>query len=158
MKHINECKITGDNKRFSKSEEGITFALQSEIEFHCEIVDIEKCVLKDEMIGNMMIKKCDWLFLVPKKENPHLLKPKAFYVELKGTNISEACEQLYHSIDKTKSQIANYDIEARVIGTKGAQPNIKNSTYYRKVKRLLKKEIEFCKVHIKNNYTHTEFI
>ena len=158
MRNLNECKESDSNNNFRKSEENKSFVLRSDLNFYCEIVYIEKCVLKDEMIGGEMIKKCDWLFLVPKKENTHLKKAFAYYIELKGVNIKDACEQLYNSIDRTKHQISNFEIEARVISTVGKQPEILNNEYYRKVKRIIKKDIKFCKVHKGNKFTHVETI
>jgi hypothetical protein len=155
MKKLDECKETATGKRFSRKEEGKTFSLQSDLDFHCEIVDIDHCVLKHDSI-----RRCDWLFLVPKKENQHLKnqKSRAFFVELKGTEINGACEQLFNAIDRTKSQILNFEIEARVVGTRGFQPELKNTEYYRKVKRIIRKDIEFCKAHKGNNFTHIERI
>jgi len=152
MKNLNDCKETGTGESFSKTEKRKTFVLQSNKKFACEVVDIDDCVLKEEEI-----RKCDWLFLVPNKDGI-TNKPKAYYVELKGINIDEACEQLYNAIDRTKNQIPNFEIEARVISPKGPQPEITNSTYYRKVRRIIKKDIEFCKVHKGNNFTHVEKI
>jgi len=155
MKNLNECKETGNNNRFSRTEKGKTFVLQSDRHFHCDVVDIDGCVLKD-----LSIKKCDWLFLVPKSVNLGLKskRSKAYYIELKGIDISDVCEQLYNAIDKTKRQIPDFEIEARVVGPKGIQPEIFNSRYYRKVKRIIKKDIQFCKVHKGNNFTHVEKI
>ena len=155
MKKLNECKDKKSGTSFARTEKRATFVLQSEKNFYCEVVDIDHCVLE-----GVKIRRCDWLFLVPKKENPKLKtkKPKAYYIELKGDAINEACEQLYHAIDKTKSQIPDFEIETRVVGTKGIQPEILNSEYYRKVKRITKKDIEFCKVHKGNDFTHIENI
>lgn len=150
MKVIADCidGKSGNDTTFSKMEKGITFALSSKNnqKFKCNIIDVDKCVF-----GNEQIRRCDWLFLAPDQR-------KAFYVELKGINIDEASEQIFNAIDRTKVQIAGYEIEARVVSTKGQQPEIIDSGYYRKVKRLIRKEIEFCKVHKKNRFTHIEKI
>jgi hypothetical protein len=150
MRKITDCidKKSGKDFSFSKSEEGITFTLKSitNQKFNCNIVSIDECVFGDEQI-----RRCDWLFLVADMR-------KAYYVELKGINIDEACEQLYNAIDRTKTQIPNFDIQAKVISTKGQQPEILNSKYYRKVKRLIKKDIEFKKVVKAKGFTHIETI
>jgi hypothetical protein len=155
MKSLNSCIDIGSgvDVAFSKNEKGKTFTLKSKSNeaFGCKLIDIDGCVFGDDEI-----KRSDWLFLV--EDRKFVAKPRAYYVELKGINIDEASEQLYNAIDRTKSQIPNFDIEARVVSPKGSQPEIINSEYYRKVKRLIKKEIEFCKVHKKNRFTHVEKI
>ena len=154
MKRFNDCKQIGIPK---KSEQGKTFIIKSGQDFICEIVDVDNCLFKNEPF-----KKCDWLFLIAK--NKHLNKDLkiekslAYYVELKGIALDDACEQLFNSIDKTKSEIPNFNIEARVISTKGFQPEIINLSFYKKVKKMIRKDIMICKVHKGNNYTHIETI
>lgn len=92
--------------------------------------------------------------MVNKKE----IHPKAFYVELKGINIKHACEQLYNSIKMTRPEIIKYEIEAKVISVKDFHPNLLSNEYFRKVKKLINREINFSKVHKGNNYTHIEVI
>jgi hypothetical protein len=158
MKNLNDCKEIKRGKTFSKSEQGKTFVLCSDNEFDCHIVDIDHCVFET----SDAIRRCDLLFLVPvnKKENLHMKNEnsKAFYVELKGGDVKSGCEQLFKAIDRTKSQISNFDFNAMVVGTAGWQPEILNNEYYRKVKRLIKKDIQFRKVHKANKFTHTEII
>lgn len=155
MKQLSNCiDIESGNKvSFSKTEKKKTFVLKLlvESEFECRIIDIDKCVFNTEEI-----KRSDWLFLVSDRQV--VIEPKAYYVELKGTNIDEAAEQLFNAIDRTKGQIHNYDIEARVVSVRGAQPEIHNSGYCRRVRKLIKKDVGFCKVHKGNNFTHIEKI
>jgi hypothetical protein len=153
MKTINECiEESGCRQRFSRKEESIQFELASEIPFDCEVILIDGCVFDDHSF-----RKCDYLFLASRKKAKNMIKT-AFYVELKGEDQRVICEQLYNAIDRTRSQIPAFDIRAKAISTKGFQPDMRNSEYYRKVRRLIRKEIEFEKVHKGNNYTHTEHI
>ncbi|MCD6012586.1 MAG: hypothetical protein K0Q79_2448 [Flavipsychrobacter sp.] len=156
MKALNECvdNESGNKIIFSKKEKGKTFALKlnSNETFACEVIDVDKCVFKD-----VEIRRSDWLFLVPNKDKV-TNRAKAFFIELKGNNIDEASEQLYNAIDRMKGQIHNFDIEARVVSPRGPQPAIQNSGYYKKVRKIIKKDIEFCKVHKGNNFTHIENI
>ena len=152
MKQLNDCIDKGSNTHFSRTEKGKTFSLQSDKQFECKIVDVDHCVFK-----NVDVRRCDWLFLVPKKDTI-IKQSKAYYIELKGINIDDACEQLYHAIDRTKSQIPNLEIEARVVSIKGMQPEIMNSGYYKKVRKIIRKDIGFCKVHRQNKFTHIETI
>ncbi|MEO8416201.1 MAG: hypothetical protein ABI472_21245 [Ginsengibacter sp.] len=156
MKSINECiEEEGINVIFFRKEMGKTFSLTSDTRFSCKIISIDNCVFQ-----NSVLRRCDFLFLVSKTHENVILQSslQAFYVELKGVNIQYACEQLYNAIRDTKREIVNYSIEARVISIKGFQPNIANNEYFRKVKKLIKKEIVFHKVHKGNNFTYTHII
>jgi hypothetical protein len=156
MKKLEDCIESDECKKFFfRQEMGKRFTLQSTNVFSCKIVDIDSCVFK-----NTTLRRCDYLFLVPKNDinKEYFENSKAYYVELKGINISYACEQLYNAIAKTKQGILNYDIEAKVIAVKGFQPKILNNEYFRKVKKMIKKEIVFHKVHKGNNFNHIELI
>lgn len=157
MKSISDCKIkeSGFKSKFILREQGKTFCLISNKDFYCDIVSIDNCVFEKSDL-----RRCDYLLLIPAKhENGEQFKTsKAIYVELKGDDIKSACEQLYNAIDKTKTQILNFDIEAKVIGTKNSHPNLQSNSYFRKIKTLIRKEILFHKVHRANRFTHTETI
>ncbi len=159
IKSINNC-VTVEEERFvfPVKEKGKTFLLEHKerIVFFCKVVDIDKCCFKDSES-----RRCDYLFVVPKKKQPrnvNFSQSLAFYVELKGDSIESACEQLFHGIDKTKFEISDCAIRAKVIGTKGFYPAISTSEYYRKVRKLIKREIEFEKVGKKNNFTYSQKI
>jgi hypothetical protein len=157
MKSISDCKIgeSGFKSKFTISEKGKTFCIASNKDFYCDVISIDDCVFdKSEL------RRCDYLLLIPAKhEKVEQFKiSKAIYVELKGDDVKSACEQLYNAIDKTKAQILNVDIEAKVIGTKNFHPNLQSNAYFRKVKILIRKEIVFHKVHKANRFTHTETI
>jgi hypothetical protein len=151
MKKINDCiEETGRKKVFTRKEKGKSFTLISEEEFNCSIVGIDKCVF-----GVESGKRCDFLFLSEKVSISKNCK-KAFYVELKGEDLRIVCEQLFNGIKQTKPEINGFEIEARVVTTNGLQPRILNSQYFRRVKKLIGKEIVFCKVHRGNNFNHQE--
>ncbi|HEV2483162.1 MAG TPA: hypothetical protein VGS79_26030 [Puia sp.] len=159
MKSLSSCKIGQTANRFKKTEQGKTFSLElsNNGNFYCEIVDIDKCVFE-----KVKLKRCDWLFLVPKSSsvNTSLNLPgsKAYYIELKGLALYDAYEQLFNAIENTKHEIPNFDIVAMVISIKGRQPEIENCTAYKRVKQMIRKEIIVCKVHKGNHFTHTEKI
>ena len=67
----------------------------------------------------------------------------AYYVELKGIDLASACEQLLNSIEKTKEEITGFDINALVVSTRKFIPQYDNNEFYRGVKRLIRKNIEF---------------
>ncbi len=150
MKSINECIEQNEFKKiFFRQEMGKRFSLKSEKDFSCKIVGIDKCVFQ-----NSELRRCDYLFLVNNGDT----NSRAFYIELKGINIKYACEQLYNSIKLTRPEILKYEIQAKVIALKDFHPNILNHEYFRKVKKLINRDIEFHKVHKGNNYTYTEII
>src|ERR1700741_2778411 len=99
MKSLSDCKRGQTANRFKKTEQGKTFSLElSNTEnFYCEMVDIDKCVFEKEKL-----KRCDWLFLVPKTNSVNtklnLSRSKAYYVELKGLALYDAYEQLCNAI------------------------------------------------------------
>jgi len=157
MKRIDECldENSGFGLVFSKKEESTTFCLKHSEEFHCDIIKIDDCVF-----SGIEFRRCDFLFLVNgrNEQNKKFKKSRAIYVELKGKDIRSACEQLYNAIDRTKTQIPQFEIKAKVIGTKSFHPDIRTNSFYRKVKKLIRNEIEFHRVGKGNNYTHTEII
>ncbi len=157
MKLIDECIVEDQVKdKFFQRENGKTFSLKSENEFRCKVVAIDECCFK-----GIEMRRCDFLFLVNHKNQPEGIafkESKAFYVELKGEDIESACEQLYNAIDRTKTQITNHVIIAKVVGTKGSQPEMKNGEYFRRVKKLIRREIDFHKVGKFNAFNHIETI
>ncbi len=157
MKSVNDCKIeeSGFKSKFNVTENGKTFCLESNKNFYCNVVSIDKCVF-----DKSDLRRCDYLLLIPSKHETvkQFATSKAIYVELKGDDVKSACEQLYNAIDKTKAQILNFEIEAKVIGTKNFHPNLQGNEYLRKVKKLIGKEIDFHKVHKANRFTHIETI
>jgi hypothetical protein len=99
------------------------------------------CVFKKVKDG----KRCDYLFLFDKQKQNYKLKDNknsiAFYVELKGIDLEEACNQLLNSIENTRAEIPNFDISAIVVSSREFNPRYDNNEYYREVKRLIKKNI-----------------
>jgi hypothetical protein len=157
MKRINDCKTgeSGFKSKFAVKEKGKTFCVTSNKEFYCGVVSIDDCIFAETDL-----RRCDYLFLIPSKHEKveQFKSSKAIFVELKGDDVKSACEQLFNAIDKTKTQILNFDIEAKVIGTKNFHPDLRSNAYFRKVKKLIRKEIVFHKVHKANRFTHTETI
>jgi hypothetical protein len=142
MKTIAECKIRERGYKICREEEGKSICFeQEEYEIVCDIVPVEKCVLTRKEDG----KRCDFLFLFEKdiQEYKFLKTNAAYYVELKGTHLVDACEQLLNSITKTIDQLNKFDINALVISSREFIPKYDNNEFYRNVKRLIKKDIQF---------------
>ena len=144
MKSISECLSTEVNTKVCRDEEGKVICFQhAEYEIVCDVVPIEKCVLNKSEDG----KRCDYLFLFDKnKQHYNFLKNRpslAYYVELKGIELSKACDQLLNSITKTKGQIANFEINALVVSSRAFIPKFDNNEYYRDIRRIIKNRIQF---------------
>ena len=144
MKPISECIEIEISTRIHREEEGKEICFQhSEYEIVCEIISIEKCVFKKAIGG----KRCDYLFLFNKnRQHYNFLENKlstAYYVELKGIGLAEACEQLLNSIEKTKDQITEFDLNALVVSSREFIPKYDNNEYYRELKRIIRKNVQF---------------
>jgi hypothetical protein len=144
MKTISECSKVEINTTVCREEEGKEICFQhTGYEIVCEVVAIEKCVFNKVAGG----KRCDYLFLFDKnKQRYNYLKNKlslAYYVELKGIGLIEACEQLLNSIEKAKDQITDFEIRALVVSSRGFIPKYDNTEYYRELKRLIRKNVQF---------------
>lgn len=144
MKTISECSQIEINTRICREEEGKQICLQHlEYEIVCDVIAIEKCVFKKVAEG----KRCDYLFLIDKKKQQYnfidnKISP-AFYIELKGLGLPEACEQLLNSIEKTKDQIKDFEINALVVSSRKFVPKYDNTEYYRDLKRMIRKDVKF---------------
>lgn len=144
MKTISECSDTVTNRRICKEEEGKEICFQhEEYDIVFEIIEIEKCVFKNVEGG----KRCDYLFLIDKKKQQYnFLGNKvspAHFVELKGIGLIEACEQLLNSIEKTKDQIIDFEINALVVSSRKFVPKYDNNEFYRELKRIIRKNVRF---------------
>jgi hypothetical protein len=144
MKPLANCKNTETGNRICRAEEGKSIYFENnQYELVCDIIPIEKCVLTKAEDG----RRCDFLFLFDKtKQLYKLLKnnqSSAYYVELKGIDLEDACEQLLNSIDKTMEQIGDFDLNALVVSSREFNPSYDNNEFYRNVKRLIKKDIQF---------------
>jgi esterase/lipase len=144
MKSLADCKILEKGNKIYREEENKSICFENKnYELVCEVVPIENCVLTKADDG----KRCDFLFLFDnQKQEYKLLKDKkslAYYVELKGIELDKACEQLLNSIDKTKDQINNFELNAMVVSSREFNPKYDNNEFYRNVKRLIKKDIQF---------------
>lgn len=156
MQTLEHCRQTENGASFKRGEEGKTFELISATEIECHIYEVEKCLFKDEVF-----KRCDFLFVIPKSKNQNSqlnIQQRAYYIELKGDNHRTACEQLYNAIDKTKTSLPNFEYHARIISSKGLQPELSTNEFYKKVKRLIRRDIIVGRVHKGNQHKYSEKI
>ncbi|MEO6834086.1 MAG: hypothetical protein ABI378_15425 [Chitinophagaceae bacterium] len=156
MKSLESCLAVETDTKFSRKENGKAFELRCGQEIECQIYDME-CVFEAEDI-----KHCDWLFTVHKtsqrNQSLELSKSKAYYVELKGNDHKNVCRQLFNAIDRTKAKFPNFDFNARIVSTTGLQPELITNEYFKRVRRIIGKEIVVRKVHKGNQFKYTENI
>lgn len=140
MRKVSDCIVTEINNSVCREEQGkVICFINEEYNLVVEIASIDNCVLKNE-------KSCDFLFLLHKEKQEYksLVKNStAFYVELKGNHLVNACEQLLNSIEKTKDEIEGFDINAIVVSSREYVPRFHNNEYRRNIERLIKKEMQF---------------
>lgn len=75
------------------------------------------------IICNTNTKKCDYIVEVTKD------KPIAFIIELKGSHLNEAIQQIESTINHFKSKLQNYDIRPRIISKRVITHSVKNSEH-----------------------------
>ena len=144
MRTISECSRIEVNRKIFREEEAKEICFQNtEYEIVCDVIEIEKCVFKKVAGG----KRCDYLFLFDKKKQQYDFlgskRSPAFYVELKGIGLAEACEQLFNSIEKTKDQLDDFDFNALVVSSRKFVPKYDNTDFYRELKRVIRKDVRF---------------
>jgi hypothetical protein len=144
MRPLVDCTITETNSEISREEQGKEiFFRHPEFDMVCNVVSIDDCVFRNTR-GQ---KRCDYLFLFDKNLQQyrflHNSPSIAFYVELKGIDLVHACEQLLNSIEKTMAEIRLFDIHAVVVSSRRFIPQYDNNEFYRGVKRLIRKNIQF---------------
>lgn len=116
MKLNSECRsYSGDKKNCVVSENGKAFRLINNSGFEFAHYKVDSCLIKDNNE-----QKCDHLFVVDKKH-----EGAAYFVELKGTRLADAINQLLNSINILYKSLPEYKIYARIVG-KRVTPNIKS--------------------------------
>ena len=89
---INKCNTYSNNKLISVSENKRTFKIKNSSSFNINEVVVDDCYIK---VG----ERCDYLFEIIDQGTLE----KVFYVELKGSNVTHAIEQLKATIIHCKS-------------------------------------------------------
>lgn len=81
-----------------------------------------------DIIRDIKVQKCDYIVEVTKE------KPIAFIIELKGSHLSEACNQIENTVDYFKILLKPYDIRPRII-IKKVNTHAVNDSKYRSFKK-----------------------
>jgi hypothetical protein len=116
MKLNNDCSsYSGDKKNHAECEKGKTFRLINNSRFKFSVYRVDSCLIKDNDQ-----QKCDYLFIVDKHR-----ECAAYFVELKGTGLADAINQILNSINILYKSVNEHRIYARIVG-KRVTPNIKS--------------------------------
>lgn len=116
MKLNSECRIyIGDKKDHAESEKGKTFRLINNSGFVFAVYKVDFCLIKDNNE-----QKCDYLFIVDKKH-----EHAAYFVELKGTKLADAINQIMNSFDILCKSLHEHKMYGRIVCTR-VTPNIKS--------------------------------
>jgi hypothetical protein len=127
MKLNNDCQTYyGDKKNCTVSEKGKTFRLINNSGSKFSVYKVDGCLIKENNE-----QKCDHLIVIHKDQHGI-----AYFIELKGTGLSDAINQLMNSITLLYKSINEHKIYARIVG-KRVTPNIKSRRS--KLDELLKK-------------------
>ncbi len=139
---IKNCELFRDTRSIpSVNEKGKTFQLENKEKVEVACVKIDDCVFKQE--DGI---KCDYLFEVESKK-------KLFYVELKGSDIIKAINQISETLKQTRSVYPDWTYEARIIAGGKVPVGISDRREHERLKNI-------CNggkvtVHHKNMYIET---
>jgi hypothetical protein len=90
------------------------------------------CLSKYRVDGGLITDdsaKCDYLLL-------NCDKLKSFFIEIKGSDLIHAVEQIDRSIDMLKHDIADFSVFARIVLTRVNTPDLKNTKYLKLEKKV----------------------
>lgn len=105
-------------------EKGKKYQLNNNSDHQIKKVKVDKCVLKEAVT-----KKCDYLMSIDSIK-------RVIFIELKGGDLSHAVKQLYSAIDVFKGEFINYQIDARIVGSRDV-PGFINTADYLKLERKI---------------------
>jgi len=107
----------GKKKDCPVTQKGKTYRLLNNSGYAIEVYEVDPC-----LIPSVQHKKCDNLFIV-KEDKKNLVK--VFFVELKGSGITDAIKQIDNSINILENQINANMVYGRIVG-KRVTPDIKS--------------------------------
>lgn len=94
--------------------------------------EICKIQIDNGYIQNNNVEKCDYLFL-------NCIDNIAFFIELKGSDLFKAINQINTSVDYFISDLSDFTINARIVLTKVNVPNLNSNPKYLKFIKKLKR-------------------
>lgn len=113
-------------------EKGKTYRLNNNSGYKIRKVKVDKCIAQD-----MGEKRCDYLMEIKSIE-------RVIFIELKGGDLAHALRQLYSAITFLKKEFVNFQMDARIVGTRDVPGFIGLPDYLKleKVIRAAKGKIE----------------
>lgn len=100
-----------------------TYVAQNPAKKFCCKIRVDGCLITGS-------EKCDFLVLNCADRN-------AFFIELKGSDLPKACNQIRLAVEQLVSHLQDFEIYGRVVLNKVRTPDT-NSTEEKKLKKLLK--------------------
>ncbi len=127
---LNECVEFDEARKICIAfEKGKTYRLNNNnSSYKIRKVKVDKCIAQD--IGE---KRCDYLMEIKSIE-------RVIFIELKGGDLAHALRQLFSAITLLKKEFANFQIDARIVGSRDVPGFISLPDYLK-----LEKEIRFTK-------------
>lgn len=127
MDKLIDCIEYSDKRKIlTCRENGIEYRITNDLETRICKVKIDGCL--DQGKGE---KRCDYLFFTEELE-----VNKAIFVELKGTRLKDAINQIIDSINYLREEFIGHTKYARIIG-KGDVPRFVNFPEYKRLHGLV---------------------
>lgn len=130
---LDECIEFDEERKICIAFEKVkTYRLNNNSNYKIKKVKVDNCISRN--IGE---KRCDYLMEV------NSIK-RVIFIELKGGDLAHALKQLYSAITFLRKQFANFQIEARIVGSRDVPGFIGLPDYLKleKVIRAAKGKIE----------------
>lgn len=122
------CTECSSNPIITAAEKKSKYTLNNPQRWEVCKISVDGCV-----IDSNLEYKCDYLFLSCQDTS------KAFFVELKGSDLIHAIDQVDKSIDRLLVNLGGYAINARIVLTRVQSPDIRTPKYkkfHQKIKQL----------------------
>ena len=121
----NECVEFEEKRKICIAfEKGKMFKLNNNSNYRIKKVKVDNC------IPNNGERRCDYLMEI-KSVN------KVIFIELKGGDLAHALKQIYNTIIYLKPEFKNYQIDARIVGSRDV-PGFISLPYYSKLEREIR--------------------
>jgi hypothetical protein len=118
---LNECIEFKEKRKICiATENGKKYQLNNVTGNTIRKVKVDKCLPQ-----NAGEKRCDFLIDIEELT-------RVFFIELKGSHLNKAVNQIYSTITYLKPEFVNYRVDARIVGSKDV-PGFKNTPDYKKL-------------------------
>lgn len=139
-KRFPECEKTSSNKLISLAENKSNLVIENPNQFKVCVVQVDGCAIKEG-------KRCDYL-VIPDQQD--IKKVIEIYIELKGSKILHAIEQLEATIKKLSDDPAKQEKVCIIVSSQSPLITTKIQNFKKDFKKKYNAKLEF-----KNrNYTY----